>query len=274
MPIAITNEQKETLAECDRILAGEKTVDLRGVLGKGCTSRYIETIWVASHLRKGCSVLDIGFSLSSLDTLGMFLSAKDTHGVTLSAVDIVSPEKVQTRYPDDWRKSIFEVPVVIGDVRTAKLPKETYDMVTCVSTIEHIGYDAPSITIEGSAFERARNAEDARRERDPNVNRDVLNAFHSTLKQGGEVLISVPMGKGGPILLQDSLGLYCVEWEYEESTWGELVKDPRFEVTEDIFFKNTPDGWMRVASPADLSDVTETIDAKGAGLALCVLAKK
>ena len=82
------------------------------------------------------------------------------------------------------------------------------------------------------------------------------------------------MGKGGPILLRDSLGLYCAEWEYEEKTWQEIIGDERFKVAEVLYFKNSPEGWVRVDSPKDLADVSETEDASGAGLAMVVLIKK
>jgi SAM-dependent methyltransferase len=270
----MNQEEVTSLQEAREIIAGKMKFDDSGFRGKGFTSRSIEVPWAAAHIKKGDVLLDIGLSLGSPDCIGMLLEAKEKLGVTLEAADIIKPEKVKTRYPQEWLASILEVPIMIGDVRTMQLPEERYDVVTCISTIEHIGYDAPSKTVEGSAFERARSEEEVNKARDKNVNRDVLNSFHRALKKGGRALITVPMGKGGPIILRDSLGLYCAEWEYDEKSWNELVEDGRFTVVEKLFFKKMPEGWTKVASPKELIDVSENMEATNFGLAMCVLEKK
>ena len=136
-------------------------------------------------MQKGDVLLDIGLSLASHDCIGMLLECKSQYSVTLEAADIIKPETVKTRYPTEWLAGILDVPITIGDIRTMKLPKERYDVVTCISTIEHIGYDAPSSTVEGSAFERKRSKEAVNKARDPHVNSKVLDAFHKALKKGG-----------------------------------------------------------------------------------------
>jgi len=268
-------EQRITLSESVRILSGEKKPALLGPLCKGFTPRSIEVPWAASHVRAGSRVLDVGFALANLDYLGMLLHSIGHYGVRLDAVDIIRPEQVKNRYPEEWLPAIAKVPVFAGDVRTLDLPADTYDAVMCISTLEHIGYDRPSSTVAGSAFERAKSKGEANTLRDPHTHEAVLNAFWKTLKPGGIACISVPMGKGEPIVTQDSKGLYSVEWEYESESWRELTGDPRFELHEELFFKNTPEGWMQVASPAALADVTGSMNSKGGvGFALCVLAKK
>ena len=266
-------EEIASLEESKEILAGERVFDASGPRGKGFTSRSIEVPWTASHIKKGDTLLDIGLSLGSRDCIGMLLEAKNAYGVALEAADIIKPETVKTRYPKEWLLDILAVPITIGDIRTVVLPEEKYDVVTCISTIEHIGFDAPSETVLGSAFERQKNKEEVNTARDPHVNTRVLDAFHKALKKGGKALITVPMGRGGPIVMRDSLGLYFSEWEYEEKTWRELIGNKRFTVAETLYFKNSPEGWVRVDSPKDLADVTETEDASGAGLALAALVK-
>ena len=76
------------------------------------------------------------------------------------------------------------------------------------------------------------------------------------------------------MLLKDSLGFYFAEWEYNEKSWQEIVGDERFSIAEQIFFKNTPEGWITVASPKDLADVSEIEGGGGVGLALCALIKE
>src|SRR3989344_8487004 len=159
-------EEIASLEESKEILAGERVFDASGPRGKGFTSRSIEVPWTASHIKKGDTLLDIGLSLGSRDCIGMLLEAKNHYNVTLEAADIVKPETVKTRYPKEWLADILSVSIMIGDIRTMKLPEGRYDVVTCISTIEHIGYDAPSATVEGSAFERPRSREEVNTARD------------------------------------------------------------------------------------------------------------
>ena len=269
----MNQEETASLQESKDIFESKRKFEAAGFRGKGYTSRSIEVPWVASHIKKGDTLLDIGLSLASHDCLGMLLEAKNNYGVALEAADIIKPETVQTRYPKEWLADILAVPISIGDIRTMQLPENRYDVVTCISTIEHIGFDAPSTTVQGSAFERARSEEAVNTKRDERANVRVLDAFHKALKKGGKALITVPMGQGGPVVLKDSLGFYFAEWEYEEKSWKELTGDPRFTVVEELFFKNTPNGWMRVNSSNDLKDVREVEGIGGVGLALVALQK-
>lgn len=274
-PDRMDEEQKVTFHKALLVLEGGP-LDLSSPQGKGYTPRSIEVPWAASKVKAGSTILDIGFSLSNLDYLGMLLTARKEYNVSLDVVDIIRPEQVKNRYPAEWLDAIFSVPVTIGDVRTSALPQEKYDTVLCISTLEHIGYDAPSTTVQGSAFERPSTREEAEaRVRDPGTNKKVLDAFHGALKVGGHACISVPMGKGQPIVTEDSKGLWSTEWEFEAKSWGELTEDPRFELREETFFKNTPEGWVQVASCAELADVTGAENPKmGVGFAMCTLLKK
>ncbi|MFM2330937.1 MAG: hypothetical protein RLZZ26_444 [Candidatus Parcubacteria bacterium] len=274
MAKTLTVEEGHILEEARRVLKGEVVVVPEYLTGKNVGSRYIETLWTAAHLKGAQSILDIGFSLASLEYLGMLLALKEQN-IAVAGVDIINPQKVQTRYPNEWLASILEVPVTVGDVRTLLLPENMYDVVTCVSTIEHIGYDAPSSSVKASAFERPQTKEEVVTNRDPQVEADVLKSFHRALKTGGRALITVPMGRGGPVILRDSLGLYCVEWEYETKSWLRLRQAEGFIVEEELFFKNTPSGWAQVLRPEDLSDVTEEmVPGQGVGVALIALRKK
>ena len=141
-------EEQQSLQESKDILAGKRAFDSSGPRGKGFTSRSVEVPWTASHIKKGGILLDIGLSLGSKDCIGMLLEAKNALGVTLEAADIVKPESVKTRYPKEWLYEILAVPIMIGDICTMNLPSERYDIVTCISTIEHIGYDALPVTVK------------------------------------------------------------------------------------------------------------------------------
>ena len=66
-------EQQASLQEAKEILAGKRTFDNHGPRGKGCTSRSAEVPWVASHIKKGDVLLDIGLSLGSPDCVVLLL---------------------------------------------------------------------------------------------------------------------------------------------------------------------------------------------------------
>lgn len=271
---SLSNNQKIILAQCKDILSGVERLVYPKIFGNGFSERVVEAPWVAHHV-KGCiSLLDIGFTFASFEYLGMLLWLKEEYGFQLSVVDIIKPESIQERYPVDWISSILEVPITVGDLRFLELPANVYDIVTCISTIEHIGFDKPSTTVCGSAFERMNSEEYVIKKRDPLTNQLVLNSIHTALKSGGKLLISVPMGRGGVSLLQDSLGLYCAQWEYEEDSWKEITNHSGYELLEQRFFKMSEIGWQEVESTADLAEVTSAMKPHAEGCAVCALVKK
>jgi len=269
----LSSEQEAILNYSKQILSGAKKLSLSGTFGKGFSERFVETPWAASHLKDCGSFLDIGFTFASFEYLGLLLELKDRYGVMLNAADIIEPEKVRTRYPQEWLKSILEVPVSIGDIRSMVLPKGKFDAVTCISTIEHIGFDEPARTVKNSAFERRSNPKDVQLHRDPNVNAKVLDNVRNSLKPKGKLLISVPMGKGGPALLRDSLGFYCAQWEYEEKSWNEITANKGYNLLEQRFFRMGTSGWTEVPSPKEVADRSSYMKPHAEGCALCLLSK-
>jgi SAM-dependent methyltransferase len=259
-------EATEILDAAKRVLAGEPAVPHSA----GLSERIVETPWVASHFKGGERVLDIGFTMSSLDYLGLLLELVRTRGVTIDAIDIVRPERVQRRYPAEWLAEVLATPITIGDVRTLELAA-TYDIVTCISTIEHIGFDEATHEDPVTAFARSSTAEGVKLLRDPHVNRDVLAQFRRALKPGGLALISVPMGKGGPAILKDSLGLYCAQWEYEATSWREITEAAGFELVGQRFARLEAGMWQTVAGPADLIGQSSAMKPHAAGCALAAL---
>jgi SAM-dependent methyltransferase len=264
-------EPTQIISACKRVLAGEP----RPAFGPGFSERAVETPWVASHFKGGEKVLDIGFTMSSLDYLGLLLELRRNHKVTIEAVDIVKPERVARRYPEEWRAEVMEVPITIGDLRRQDLPAGRYDIATIISTIEHIGFDEATYDDPKSAFARSTTKEGVKLHRDPNVNRDVLARLHDALKPGGLVLISVPMGTGGPALLEDSLGFFCAQWEYEAASWREVVDAKGFEVVEQLFYRlDSDDVWRQVAGPAELVHQSSAMTPHAAGCALAALRRR
>ena len=240
--------------------------------GAGRTERCIEVPWASRWLGDvgEQQILDIGFALSDLDWLAALLG-KVEQGASVTAVDIITPERVATRYPAALRDQALRTPVIIGDVRTAPVPASSFDVVTCISTIEHVGFDAKGST-DKSAFARWSSVEETPDSRDPAVTRDVMGAFARALKPGGLALITVPMGKGGAVPVQDKLGYFTRQFEYDANSWREIVEAPGFRLLEQRFFTGLGEaGWREVGSAADLAHQTAWLTPHATGLAIVAL---
>jgi hypothetical protein len=243
-----------------------------GSFGAGRTERCVEVPWAESWLRGRSKILDIGFALSDLDWLRTLLG-HGRAGASITAVDIIAPSRVASRYPDDLRDQALAVPIISGDVRTAAIQPASFDTITCISTIEHIGFDAAGSTPD-SAFARWRTLEETPTERDPGVTASVMAAFRSALSIGGLLIISVPMGRGGAVPVRDSLGFYTRQHEYNAETWPEITQAEGFSLVEQRFFGwlgEGGDGWSEVFAPEALADRTAWLTPHAMGVALAVL---
>ncbi|MBL4803069.1 MAG: class I SAM-dependent methyltransferase [Emcibacter sp.] len=245
----------------------------------GFSERIIEVPQAAYWLNKftaggSCKILDIGYTMSSLDWMGLLLKLNAQDTCRVSAMDIIKPERVQSRYPKDWLEAIFQVPVEIGDLRTMPMPEGEFDVVTCISTIEHIGFDEAEEEDSSTAFKRSEDETLVRLNRADDVNSIVLAQFHKALKAGGHVIITAPMGKGGAVLLKDSLGLFTRQWEYETDSWHDLMHQQGFEVVTESFYGLGDSGlWAKVGRPSDLREKTSELQPHAHGCAFAVLKK-
>lgn len=245
----------------------------------GFSERIIEVPKAAAWLKKfasedSCKIMDIGYTMSSLDWLGLLLKLNERDNCSISAKDIVRPERVKSRYPEEWLDAIFKVPVEIGDIREMSMQENHFNVVTCISTIEHIGFDEAEEEDENTAFKRSEDETEVRLTRSNDVNANVLAQFSKALKPGGHAIITTPMGKGGPALLKDSLGLFTRQWEYEADSWNDLVSQPGFEVIEQSFYSLGENGvWQQVNSPVDLIEKSSELQPHAHGCAFAVLRK-
>ena len=161
----------------------------------------------------------------------------------------------------------MNVPFTQGDIRTIALPQAYFDVCACISTLEHIGFDEASDD-PNSAFKRGKTRADAPAHRSPDTDAKVMKQFARALKPGGIAIVTVPVGRGGPVLLQDSKGLFTRQWEFDEPSLARLKRVDDFVCIYERYFRETPAGWVEVDSPRALEDVTsaERRHAAGCGL--------
>lgn len=241
------------------------------------SERCIEIPWVASRLLSNNinNLVDVGFSMASLDYMETLLYLKNNNNINLSAIDIIKPERVSSRYPKEWLKEILNVPIHIEDIRqVSNFNKQKFEAVTIISTIEHVGFDiASGVDNKDSSFERHKNKMDVIMKRSSKVEDEVLNTLAEFLVDDGIVLISVPAGKGGAVLLQDSLGYYTAQWEYEEKSWHRITNHEKFDLIEEFFYSFDNNKWNRELSINGLKNKTSELKEHAEGLAICLLRK-
>lgn len=239
------------------------------------SERCVEVPWVAAFLPVEGRLLDIGWAMSPPEWLGVLLEIAN-RGCEVTGMDIIDPVRVRSRYPNEIVDRVLAVPVRVEDFLEAQPYEGLFDVLTCVSTLEHIGFDiATSTGTEHSVFVRSETPEEAVRERDLEIDRKFLDAAARMLRPGGSLFLSVPAGKGAPILHQDSLGLFTYQFEYGEEDWRGITHDPRFVVGAEAFFRHDAEkGWHEVNSFADLTDQTSAHRPFATGCAITHLVRR
>lgn len=268
-------ESQATLERALECLEVQESSPLLGPLTRNWSERCVEVPWAASFLNAPGRVLDVGWSMSPPEWLGALLAARRT-GADLVGIDIIDPERVRGRYPADMVDEVFEVPVRVESVLDAEPDSGPFDLVTCISTLEHIGFDfASPADVKETAFVRATSAETADSTRDPRTDDLFLSAAARFLRPGGSLLISVPAGKGGPILHQDSLGFFTHQFEYDPQSWNALISDSRFEVVDAQYYRlDSSNGWQVAKDCERLADQTSALKPFATGCAMVHLIKK
>ncbi len=275
---AVVDQQVEHEAVHAQALSSLREGIREPLLGQatiGWSERCVEVPWVSGHLASSRTLLDIGWSMSPPEWLRVLLAARDM-GTSLTGIDIIDPRRVSSRYPPDIRDDVLSVPVRVEDFLTAQPNGESFDTITCLSTLEHIGFDVASSPEDiDSAFVRAKSPEQASSERSSTVDHEFMNAAAEFLQPGGRLLVTVPAGQGTPILHQDSLGLFTYQYEYDETSWRLLTEDPRFAILEEVFFRySSVDGWHQVSWFSDLADQTSALMPFATGCALVCLERR
>jgi glycosyltransferase involved in cell wall biosynthesis/SAM-dependent methyltransferase len=175
------------------------------------TERVVEIPWVLSRVRDDRRVLDVGYAFASGEYLSALLDLEvpDLHGTDLAKAFV--PDMRRTR----------------ADIRSLPYRDGAFDLVLCISTLEHIGHDN---TQYGLPFEQREHAADAA----------ALSELARILAPSGRLLISVPFGR------REERGWFK---QYDHEEWNQLIGRAGLTAAEQEHFKLTDQGWEPVQDP-------------------------
>ena len=184
--------------------------------------RAIEIPWVLSRAAAATCVLDVG----TANAEPAYLEGLHALGAELITVDLAEPADV------------------IADVRELPFEDGRFDLVLCVSTLEHIGRDTEVYAVAA--------------ERDERGDEIALLELGRVLAPGGRLLVTVPTGR------REDQGWQLVRAPLE---WIELFERSGFVVFEDELYLHTTQGW-RTATLAEAEAAHYGHPGPGAGAVL------
>jgi SAM-dependent methyltransferase len=181
----------------------------------GDTERCIEIPWAISCYEGEQKVLDIGYAY-----------AEDRYLEAIKALRI--PELYGL---DLASREVHGIRSVVGDVRRAPFRDGVFDLILCISTIEHVGWDN-TIYFQG------------RLSQDPEGDIPAIKEMARITRREGRIVVTVPYGR-----------LHNYGWfqQYDRQRLDKLISAAGCRVLRDDLYayKN---GW-RHASEEDLMDV-------------------
>jgi O-antigen chain-terminating methyltransferase len=198
----------------------------------GTSERVVEIPWVVSRYGGEQRVLDVGsaFAVSLYLRHLVGLGITELHGVDFSARPIKG--MVMTK----------------ADVRSMPYPDGHFQLILCISTLEHVGRDNSKYEI----------AEGGQTEGDV----EGLSEMARVLEKRGRILITVPFGQ-----------LEYQSWfkQYDLPAWELLLQRARLAPREQAFYEYSPSaGWNVSTDPSSLHHhLYEGMGAPGATGLLC-----
>jgi SAM-dependent methyltransferase len=180
---------------------GERPRWLQGPAGTD--ERVIEIPWVLSRL-SGARALEVGYAFAEPPYLAALLGVgfEELVGVDLAAAEVPGLTGIQ------------------ADVRELPFADASFDVVLCVSTLEHVGADNTAYGLDSEADGASRLT--------------ALRELRRVLTPRGRMLITVPCGEPGDY-----------GWFHQDdvSGWTRLFARAGFFVEEQEAYELTEDGW-------------------------------
>jgi SAM-dependent methyltransferase len=201
-------------------------------LGHRLPERVVEILLARRTYRPGLRVLDIGHA--NIMECHRRLLASLPRPRHLTGIDIADPVYETGRY---YERSLK------GDMASSGLPDSSFDLIWCISTLEHIGMDNSGYTpVFTTGEHRAAQA---------------VREMVRLLAPGGTLLLTVPFGR------YEDFGWYI---NYDAVRW-KAVLDPirKSAAVHELYFRHGPDGWS--SAPAEALHAVRYHDEQNAGAA-------
>ncbi len=177
----------------------------------GTSERVVEIPWVLSRYQSERRVLDIGsaFALELYVRYLRRLGIPELHGVDLGAARVSGMTMAR------------------ADVRHMPYQDGYFDLILCVSTLEHIGRDNVNYGVGASDDTRGDYI--------------ALAEMRRVLSPSGRILITVPFGKPGD---------YGWFKQFDLASFNDLVKETRLTAEQLEVYGYSASGWARVLDPS------------------------
>lgn len=249
-------ENTDTATDIERIrqfLEDNKAVIGSGqeeptVLLKGRSMRCVEVPWVIMNferIKKISRVLDLGTSFFERKYFKLFFDRVVLRSGEFQSLDIVpfNPK----RFSDYVVAEVLNEKIKFqeADIRNMPFTSDYFDVIFCISMIEHVGFDEVNPAQGDSAFARfAQLPGDL-----PSVELwtedfKAMKEMARALKPGGKLLLTVPFGEEQILAAKDSLGLYALELQYDRRRLNKLINALELGVVEEKYFVYDEDhGW-------------------------------
>ena len=144
-------------------------------LKKYIDERIVEIPWVVSNLKKNKgNILDAGSTLNKLFIINEIKHNKKIYFTTL--------------YPEKKYFNNYNISYTYEDLCNLSFKDKFFDIITCISTIEHIGFDNSIYNYGDFVKEKHRITPEFK-------TKQVLQNLKRVIKTGGQIFISVPFGK-------------------------------------------------------------------------------
>ena len=229
----------------DDIGFGDEDID--GLLRKK-SMRCVEIPWVVLQflkLRNKEKILDLGTSFFDRKYFKIFFETVILSSRDFYAIDFIpfNPERFSSYVNVDLLEK--KIKFKRADIRHIPYPTNFFDLIFCISTIEHVGFDKINLSETKSSFDRS----DELPTTFPSIeswNEDfkAIKEIIRILKPGGKLLLTVPFGKEKIIAKKDSQGLYALELQYDEKHLNKITKLPSIKVMKmQIFVYDNDRGW-------------------------------
>jgi O-antigen chain-terminating methyltransferase len=202
-------------------------------LWPGSSERVVEIAWVLSRCHGVGRLLDVGYANAA--------------PAYLAALAEPSPLRLGRVYGVDLAtRSIPGLRTTVGNLCRLPLRDGAFDVVTCISTLEHVGSDNRRYGIAPSLGQ--------------GTMAQALAEFARVLAPAGRLLVTVPFGKF------EDRGWFV---QFDERAWLDLIRASPFVVEESAVFRHGELGWVGASRLEEMADLRYGDGTAGASGVLC-----